>query len=282
MKSDNQKIWIITGISSGLGKALAEAVIAKGDYVVGTMRNPSQIEKFNRENEGKAVALPLDLSVPNEIDNFISQIGNRFPRIDVLVNNAGYGLAGAVEETSLIEARNVMEVHFFGVLHLLKGILPLMIPNKDGHIFNISSHSGFKGFAGFGIYGASKFALEGMSEALSAEVFPLGLQVTIVEPGPFRTEFAGTSLQLAEQQLPCYSETAGAFRLRLASVNGKQEGDPQKAADIIVNLALNKEAPLRLILGKIAVGTVRSKLDSVRTDLEKFESTSSAAVFESW
>lgn len=275
----NQKIWLITGISSGLGKSLAEAVISHGDFVVGTFRQQEQADAFNNQHSETAFALPLDLTQPDQTEHVVAAIRARFGRIDVLVNNAGVGFAGAVEEASTDEVRAIFEANFFGTLRLTQAVLPLMRQQRSGHVVQMSSHSGVKGFPGFGIYSASKFALEGFSEALAAEVSPLGIRVTLVEPGPFRTDFAGRSFQEAARQLPDYEATAGAFRARMKQVNGQQEGDPTKAAQAIMDLVSSNNPPLRMPLGKIAVATLTAKIESVQRDLDAGREVAMQAVY---
>lgn len=273
------KHWFITGISSGLGKALAESVIENGDFVIGTFRTQSQVDAFNAAYEGKAHALLLDITREQDIEQSIPKIISEFGKIDVLVNNAGIGFAGAVEETSMKEVKEVFEVNFFGTLTLTQSVLPHMRKAKSGHIVQISSHGGIKAFAGFGIYNASKFAVEGFSEALAQEVAPLGIKVSIVEPGPFRTKFAGNRLGLAKIEINDYSETAGAFRTKLKSVDGKQEGDPIKAAKAIIDLVNSEHPTLRLPLGKTALMTIGMKLESVKSDLEANRKIAENAVY---
>ena len=273
------KHWFITGISSGLGKALAEAVIKSGDFVIGTFRKEEQVSTFNKTNSGKGFAIQLDISNEDEIEKAVETIKAKFKTIDVLVNNAGVGFVGAVEESSSFEVRQVFESNFFGTLKLTQCILPLMRKQKSGHIIQISSHGGIKAFAGFGIYNASKFALEGFSEAMAQEVAPLGIKVTIVQPGPFRTNFASSKLGEAEQEIEDYAETAGAFRTKLKSVDGKQEGDPVKASEAIINSVNSENSTLRLPLGKVALMTIGMKLDSVRADLEANREIAEGAVF---
>ena len=275
----NQKIWLITGISSGLGKALAEAVIQHGDFVIGTFRSQQQADAFINQHTDTAYALALDLTQPSQIEAAVAQLKIQFGRIDVLVNNAGVGFAGAVEEATMDEIRAVFEANFFGTLQLTQAVLPLMRQQRSGHVVQLSSHSGMKGFPGFGIYGATKFALEGVSEALAAEVNPLGIRVTLVEPGPFRTDFAGRSFQEATQQLPDYESTAGAFRARMKQVNGQQEGDPEKAAQAIINFVNSENPPLRMPLGKIAVATLTAKIESVQRDLDAGREVAMQAVY---
>jgi short-subunit dehydrogenase len=275
-----QIIWLITGISSGLGKALSEKVMSNGDFVIGTVRSQHQLEKFNQTYAGNGKAFLLDITDEKAVQNLLKQIQNEFERIDVLVNNAGIGFAGAIEETSIQETRHVFESNFFGAVNMTTAVLPLMRKQRKGHIIQISSHGGIKAFAGFGIYNASKFAIEGYSEALAQEIKPLGIHTTIVEPGPFRTNFAGDSLQMASNKIDDYQETAGVFRSKLKGVHGLQEGDPVKAAQAILDITRNEDPPLRLPLGKTALLTIQMKLDSVREDLEKGKQIAESAVFD--
>lgn len=274
------KTWLITGISSGLGKALAQSVIDKGDFVIGTFRHKSQVEEFNKNNVENAKAVLLDITNIKDIEHCIEKIILEYGKIDVLVNNAGMGFIGAIEETSLKEVRNVFEANFFGTLKLTQTVLPFMRKEKKGHIIQISSHGGIKAFAGFGIYNASKFALEGFSEAMAQEVSPLGIKVSIVEPGPFRTNFAGNGLGQAKNEIDDYSETAGAFRHNLKGVDGKQEGDPKKASNAIIDLVNSESPSLRLPLGKVALMTIGMKLDSVKSDLEANRKIAESVVYE--
>ena len=241
-----KKTWFITGISSGLGKALAEHVMDCGDFVIGTFRSQAQTEQFNELNKERGIALTLDVTNQKQILEAVEFVKTSFKKLDVLVNNAGFGFAGSIEETSMDEAREVFEANFFGTLFLTQSFLPLFREYKGGHIIQISSHGGFKAFAGFGIYNASKFALEGFSEALEQEVSPLGIKVTIVEPGPFRTNFAGRGFKIAAQCIADYDQTAGLFKNKIKGVDGKQEGDPVIAAHAIYDISLLDNPPLRL------------------------------------
>lgn len=215
----NKRNWLITGISSGLGKAMAEAVISTGDFVIGTLRKEQEVKDFNEQYSGRALAILLDVTDISSIDETIGQLISTAGPIDVLVNNAGIGFVGAIEEASIEELKNVFEVNFFGMTQLTQSVLPHMRARQNGHIVQISSHAGIKATAGFGVYNASKFAMEGLSEALALELKPLGIRVSIIEPGPFRTNFAGRSLNQAEQIIADYDQTAGAFRQKLLSVH---------------------------------------------------------------
>lgn len=273
------KIWFITGISSGLGKCLAQTVIENGDFVIGTFRNQSQADVFNNQHKDKAFALTLDITKETEIEKALNLVTDKFGKIDVLVNNAGFGFAGAIEETSTAETREIFEANFFGTLKLTQSFLPLFRQQKSGHIIQISSHGGFKAFPGFGIYNASKFALEGFSEALAIEVAPLGIKLTIIEPGPFRTNFAGSSFKQAEKVIEDYNLTAGAFRERIKQVDGKQEGDPIKASQAIIDITKLGTPPLRLPLGKIAIVSLTTKLESVQKDINTYKDIAESVVF---
>ncbi len=273
------KIWLITGISSGLGRALAEAVIAHGDTAVGTFRDPIQADQFTNRHKPDGRGVVLDITDAAGAEKLFQRIEQQFGRLDVLVNNAGYGLAGAVEETTEAEARAIFEANLFGPLRLTQLALPLLRAQGSGHIVQISSHGGIKAFAGFGLYNASKFALEGFSEALAQEVAPLGIRVSIVQPGPFRTGFAGGRFRQAAGHLAAYDGTAGAFRQRMAAVDGQQEGDPAKAAQAIVGLVYAENPPLRLPLGKVPLVTIQAKIDSVQADLNAAREVAAGAVF---
>ncbi len=274
-----KKIWLITGISSGLGKALADELIRKGDFVIGTFRQQVQVDAFNQAHGENAWAFTLDLTKADEIQQAYNKVNEKYGRIDVLVNNAGVGFAGAIEEATREEIRYVFEANFFGALELTRAFLPLFRKQKQGHIFQISSHGGVKAFAGFGIYNASKFALEGFSEALAQEIAPLGIKVTIVEPGPFRTRFASSSFRFAHQQIADYAATAGVFRQKMKSVDGKQEGDPVKAALAIIRMAEADQPALRLPLGKVALASIQAKVNSIQSDMATNKELAENAVF---
>lgn len=245
-----------------------------------TFRQPSQVEAFNKNYSNRAFAILLDLTDEEGFQRTVEQLVSRFKRIDVLVNNAGIGFAGAIEETSMEEARKVFEANFFGALKLTQTVLPYMRKEKNGHIVQISSHGGIKAFAGFGIYNASKFALEGFSEALAQEAEPLGIKVTIVEPGPFRTNFAGKGLGEAAKVIADYAETAGTFRAKLKGIDGKQEGHPVKASKAIIDLVYSENPTLRLPLGRISLKSLEMKLNSVKSDLEKHQETAERVVYD--
>jgi len=266
------KIWFITGVSSGFGKALVEAIISKGDMVIGTLRKDAQIEAFNKQYNSKALAIKMDVTRIEEIKAGVETIIAKYGRIDVLVNNAGYGLFGAIEEVNEQEARAQMETNFFGALWATKEVLPIMRQQQSGHIIQISSMAGFRGSPGLGLYNASKHALEGFSDALAQEVAPFNIKVTIVEPGPFRTHWAGSSSQRSEKIIEAYSDTPAGQRIKIIhGYSGKQPGDPDKAAQAIVKITEDPNPPLRIPLGKGAVGVMRETLSSIEKELHKWE-----------
>jgi short-subunit dehydrogenase len=266
-----QKVWFITGVSGGLGRALAQEVALSGDVVIGTLRKQDQIADFDSLVPEKTFGVMLDVNHPSHFDKVLSTAVLNFGNIDILVNNAGYGLFGAIEEVSLEEARQQMETNFFGALALTQAVLPYMRERRSGHIIQISSMAGIKSVPGAGLYNASKFALEGFSEALALEVQPLSIKVTIVEPGPFRTNWAGDSSIRSSKVIEDYASTAGS---RIATINGysgHQPGDPVKAAKAIIKITNSDNPPLRLALGKVAIDAIRAKLQSMEEEIEEWE-----------
>jgi NAD(P)-dependent dehydrogenase (short-subunit alcohol dehydrogenase family) len=261
------RTWLITGTSSGLGRALAERALAAGDRVAGTFRNEAARADFERLAPGRSLGCLLDVTdeaaVRREVDDVLRQTG----AIDVLVNNAGYGFEGAVEEATLAEVRAQFETNVFGAVSMMQAVLPGMRQRRAGHIVNISSIGGLAGFPAVGIYNGSKFALEGISEALAKEVAPLGIKVTIVEPGGFRTDWAGRSMIHARRKIPDYEATAGERRRFLASIDGKQAGDPRKAADAILRVVVAEHPPLHLLLGQDALLNLGRKLGALQEEV---------------
>jgi NAD(P)-dependent dehydrogenase (short-subunit alcohol dehydrogenase family) len=276
-----QRVWLVTGISSGIGQALANAILKAGDQVVGTFRKQVQVDLFNQQHKGRALGVLCDTTQPQQLEHLIESALKAFGRIDVLVNNAGVGFVGAVEESSDEEIRRIFEVNVFATIKLTQLILPIFRQQKSGHVVQMSSMSGVRAIAGFGIYGASKFALEGYSEGLYYEVKPLGINVTLVEPGPFRTNFAGSSLSEAKNRLADYEPTAGKMRSYMhEETNGQQEGDPEKGAKAIVEMVQSGgQAPLRFPLGVRALKAIGDKLESVKADMEANRQVAESVVF---
>ncbi len=273
------RVWFITGTSTGFGRMLAEEALEHGDRVVVTARDAEQVQEYEQNYAERARAVRLDVTDPEEVRAAVDAAVDAFGRIDVLVNNAGYGYMGAVEEVEDEEIRRQFEVNLFGLLDVTRAVLPQMREQRSGHIVNISSVGGFVGLPGFGIYNGTKFAVEGVSEALAAEVEPLGIHVTIVEPGPFRTDWAGRSLSSAPE-IEYYAQTAGGTREYIAEENGNQEGDPRLAARAIISAVEADEPPLRLPLGQGALDMIREKLDSVRQETDAWEKTTVETSFE--
>lgn len=277
--NSESRVWFITGTSTGFGRELAEEVLEHGDRVVATARDTDQVQEFEDNYPERARAVRLDVTDPEEVRAAVGAATDAFGRIDVLVNNAGYGYLGAVEEVEDEEIRRQFEVNLFGLLDVTRAVLPQMRSQRSGHIVNISSVGGFVGLPGFGIYNSTKFAVEGVSEALAAEVEPLGIHLTIVEPGPFRTDWAGRSLSSAPE-IEDYAETAGSTREYIAEENGAQEGDPRLAARAMIKAVEDDEPPLRLPLGQDALDMIREKLDSVRQETDAWEKTTVETSFE--
>ena len=249
------KVWLITGASTGLGRVLAEQVLAGGGQVAATARRPEQLELL-RETYGRAVmTLALDVTRQESVDDAIEQATGHFGRIDVLVNNAGYGLVGAIEEADEEEVRQEFETNVFGLLRVTRAVLPGMRERRSGHILNLSSIGGLIATPGLGYYNASKFAVEGLSEALAGELKPLGIHVTVVEPGPFRTDFLGRSGVISETRIADYEATAGNARKYFTENDGKQKGDPVRAAQAMMAAVEAAEPPKHLLLGRSAWGT---------------------------
>ncbi len=275
-KSD---VWFITGCSTGFGRELAKLVLERGYRAVITARDPSKIQDLKRGHESRALVLKLDVTNRTEVEYAVKSAELAFGSIDVLVNNAGYGYVAAIEESDETEVRNLVETNFFGLARMIHVVLPGMRKRRHGSVVNISSIGGLVGFPGVGYYNATKFAVEGLSESLSKEVAPLGINVLIVEPGPFRTDWAGRSLKMSAKQMPEYAETAGAFRERITGRSGKQMGDPVRAGLAIIKALESEHAPLHLALGLIALETARTKVDELRDELDAWEETSLSADF---
>lgn len=273
------RVWFITGTSTGFGRALAEEALERGDRVVATARDPEQVRDLEQEYPERARAMRLDVTDLDEARDSIEAAIGAFGQIDIVVNNAGYGLLGAVEEVSEEDMRRQVEVNLFGVLNVTRAVLPHMRERQSGHFINISSVGGFVGVPGFGIYNATKFGVEGVSEGLALEAAPLGIHVTIVEPGAFRTDWAGRSLTRAGQ-IEDYNETVGGAREYIESENGNQAGDPVLAARAMIAAVEADEPPLRLPLGQDSLDQIREKLDQVRQETDTWERTTVETSFE--
>jgi NAD(P)-dependent dehydrogenase (short-subunit alcohol dehydrogenase family) len=277
--SQTGKVWFITGASSGFGRLLAEHLCTLGATVIATARNVDHLKDFTLKYPGNSFILPLDVTKPDSISHAVADAFAHAGHIDVLVNNAGYGVTGAIEEVAEDEYMPMFETNLFGLIHLTKALLPQFRERRCGNIVNLSSIAGLIGGAGWGYYAASKFAVEGFSEALAQEMAPLGVHVTVVEPGPFRTDFLGRSGVQAKEIIPDYKETAGKSREYFQTQSGKQAGDPQRAVEAIVAAVSAPQPPVHLLLGKIALTRFRSKLQQWQKDLDTWEETSLGADF---
>jgi NAD(P)-dependent dehydrogenase (short-subunit alcohol dehydrogenase family) len=270
---------MITGASRGFGAKIAQEALNRGDAVVATARDPKSIEE---QLGSKSTLLPAQLDVTNEsqVAAAVQSALKKFGRIDVLVNNAGMGLLGAVEEATAEEVRRIYETNVFGLLNVTRGVLPYMRKARSGHIMNFSSLGGYRSAHGFGVYCSTKFAVEGLSEALHAELGPLGIHVTIIEPGYFRTDFLDSkSLLTSKNQIPDYAETAGKIRLKAQEISHKQPNDPDKLAQAIMALADSKNPPLRLPLGDDAIEAIEEKNAYVAKELQSWRELASSTRF---
>lgn len=266
--SNNSKVWFVTGASRGFGALIVREALRRGDRVVATARNPQAVLDVHGE-QPNLLALKLDVTREADAWQAVEQAIVRFSRIDVLVNNAGYGVLGAVEETSIEEAKAVFDTNVFGLLAVTRAVLPRMRRQGSGHVINISSLGGYAAYAGWGVYGATKFAVEGITEALAQEVGPLGIHATVVEPGFFRTDFLNdNSLVSTAAQIDDYAATVGAMREFSAGANHKQPGDPRKLVSAMLALVDSDRPPLRLPLGSDAVARIEEKNRFVLGELE--------------
>jgi len=277
---NTQKVWFITGASTGFGNILAEAVLRRGDKVVATARKPEgKLANLGYHYADRALILPLDVTKPEQVTSAVDQAIAKFGRVDVLVNNAGYGTAGAVEEVTEAEFMPMFETNVFGLVRVTQALLPQFRKQKSGNIVNLSSIGGLVGLPGWGFYNASKFAVEGLSEALGAELAPLGIHVTIVEPGPFRTDFLGRSGQEAAKRIADYDATSGKTRDYMKTNDGKQAGDPVRAVDAIIAAVDAENPPRHLLLGKLALNRFQQKLDEFQKDISAWKPTTLGADF---
>ncbi|HEY0956775.1 MAG TPA: oxidoreductase [Roseateles sp.] len=256
---DFKRVWMITGASRGIGVRIAEAALAQGDAVVATARDAATIEQRFGTQAGLLV-VALDVTDEAQAARAVAAALARFGRIDVLVNNAGYGLLGAVEEASADEVRRLYETNVFGLLNVTRAVLPPMRERRAGHVINISSLGGYQSGAGFGVYCSTKFAVEGITEALHAELAPLGIHATVVEPGYFRTEFLeGQSLVTSPRVLADYAATSGAVREAARQISLNQPGDPERLARAMLTLVAADHPPLRLPLGTDTLQVIADK-----------------------
>ncbi|MBX3191970.1 MAG: SDR family NAD(P)-dependent oxidoreductase [Labilithrix sp.] len=271
------RVWLITGCSTGFGRQLAQAALARGLRVVVTARNAAQVQDLAVRD--RSLVLPLDVTKPDQVESVVKRAEATFGRVDVLVNNAGIGYFAAVEESEEAEVRKMFEINFFGLARMIHAVLPGMRERRAGMIINMSSVGGLTSFPSLGYYNASKFAVEGLSEALAKEVAPLGIKVMLVEPSGFRTDWAGRSAQNGRVEIADYATSTRPTQNEMRSASGRQAGDPARAAEAILSTAEMDSPPLHLLLGKDSVRFTREKLDDLRRDIDRWEATSQAADF---
>jgi len=269
----SNKVWFVTGASKGLGLALVKQLLAKGYAVAATSRSLGDLTKAVGNADRAFLPLAVDLKSEDSIRAALAQTVKQFGRVDVVVNNAGYGQMGALEELSDAEARANYEINVFGLLHVIRHAMPYLREQRSGHILNISSVGGITGnFPGCGVYCSTKFAVEGLSESLAAEVKRFGVNVTIVEPGYFRTEFlTAGSLGLPKNELVAYEEVRTSLQLHTQQINHNQPGDPDKAATAMIDITGVANPPLRLALGEDAYAMIHAKIDALRAELDQWK-----------
>jgi NAD(P)-dependent dehydrogenase (short-subunit alcohol dehydrogenase family) len=273
------KTWFITGVSSGFGRALAETLVSRGERVVGTLRNEDQRTQFEALSPGKSLGYLLDVRDHDAVRRVVAQIEEEVGAIDVLVNNAGYGYEGSVEEATPGAIRAQFDVNLFGAVSVLQAVLPFMRSRRTGHILNVTSMGGLMTFPGVGVYNASKFALEGINEALASEVRQFGIKVTAIEPGAFRTDWAGRSMTRASRTISDYASLLEPISASRAARSGKQPGDPARAALAIIKVVESEHPPVHLLLGTDAVKFVREKIATLTKEIDDWESLSVSTDF---
>lgn len=273
------KVWFITGCSTGFGRELAKHVLELGNQVAVTARRTGDVEDIVSQYPGNAVAIALDVTQSAQVKAAVQEAESTFGRIDVLVNNAGIGYFGAVEESEDEEVRRMFEINFFGLAEVTRAVLPIMRKQRSGHIVNVSSIGGFVAFPAIGFYNATKFAVMGYSEALSKEVAHLGIKVTVVAPSGFRTDWAGRSAKNSSIVIDDYAQSAHANQGNIRGYSGNQPGDPVRAAKAIVTAVESANPPLRLLLGAAALKNARLKLEELKQEFDTWAETTEGADF---
>ncbi|CDG84296.1 oxidoreductase [Janthinobacterium agaricidamnosum] len=269
-----RRTWLITGVSSGLGLAFAQAALAAGDRVIGTVRKDGDRGEFEQLAPGRAHALRLDVSDFSAIAVAVARMLQQFGPIDVLVNNAGYGHEGTLEESPLEDLLRQFDVNVFGAVALIKAVLPQMRERRRGHIVNVTSMAGMAALPGIAYYSGSKFALEGITASLAQEVAPFGIKVIALAPGSFRTDWAGRSMVRAERRIGDYDTVFDPIRAARQARSGAQAGDPRQAARVLLDIVNADQPPRHLLLGSDALKLVRSRIDALSAELDRWETLS--------
>jgi NAD(P)-dependent dehydrogenase (short-subunit alcohol dehydrogenase family) len=275
MRMKERFVWLVTGSSRGLGRAIVEGILDRGDIVVATARTVGELESLTEKYADRLLLVTLDVTSPEQAQAAVEQVLERYGRLDVMVNNAGYGLVGAFEEMSSEEFTSQIATNFLGVVNMCRAALPALRKQGSGHIIQISSIGGRRGSAGLSGYQAAKFAVEGFSEVLAQEIGPLGIKMTIVEPGGFRTDWAGSSMSFASP-MKGYEPVIGAFREWIKTYSGTEPGDPAKAAAVLFDISRLDEPPLRLPLGVFAKQYLKEGYTTSLTELERWSSLTEA------
>ncbi|ATP56635.1 short-chain dehydrogenase/reductase [Pedobacter ginsengisoli] len=274
-----EKVWLITGCSTGFGRELAKQVLELGYKAGVAARNIADVEDIVKQYPETSIAITLDVTKHNDITNATKQLTEIFGRVDVLVNNAGVGYFGSVEASDEHETRKMFDINFFGLANMTKAVLPHMRRQRSGHIINIASIGGLMAFPALAYYNATKFAVDGFSEALAKETAPLGIKVTIVAPSGFRTDWAGRSANEVQNEIEDYKTTAGANKDNIRAYSGNQPGDPVRAAKAIIKAVEAENPPLRLLLGAAALKNARKKIEELAHDFDAWEETTVGADF---
>lgn len=279
MSNEEKKVWFITGCSTGFGREMATQLLEKGERVVVTARDASKVEDLVALNPENALAVALDVTDGAQVKESVEKAIEHFGTIDVLVNNAGFGYFGSIEESEEAEVRRMFEANFWGLSAMTRAVLPTMRENRSGTIVNISSVGGFVGNPSVGYYNATKFAVSGFSEALKKEVEPLGIKVLLVMPSGFRTDWAGRSANDAPSTIADYQETADKNKDTIRGLSGKQAGDPVRGVKAIIDAVENRESPFNLLLGKAALRGARMRIEGLTKDFDANEAITEGADF---
>ena len=272
-------VWFVTGCSTGFGRALAEKLIETGTRVVVTARNKDQVADIVEKGGDKALALALDVNKQDQIDAAVKATTDTFGSLDVLVNNAGYGFQSSIEEAAEQDIRDQFDANVFGLFAMTRAVLPVMRRQKYGRILNVTSVGGLIGFPSSGYYSATKHAVEGFSDALVAEAGPLGIKTTCIEPGPFRTDWAGRSLHQTQTRIADYEPTVGARLKQTSGYSGQQPGDPVRAADVMIKVVAMDEPPRHMVLGEFGYNAVTERMQKRLDEIKSLKDLSLSADF---